>query len=211
MSEALPAIDVLAFYAVAVALSVLLAVAEVGAAYKDTSHSPFRTVLSPWALPLYLLYASLTVLLGLVLIENRVLKPSWTGAILLGLAGPAIFRTRIRLFQNISGKEGPSANLERLVAGMQSFCFTQINRRLSRRRVLHKERLLARVSEEALRARLRAVYPSEKLAHLETLIEERREIDPDSVRALLITLIEEQDPYALDHPFEARGTGAGHD
>ena len=101
-----------------------------------------------------MLYALLTVLLGLVLIENHVLKPSWTGAILLGLAGPAIFRTRIRLFQNISGKEGPSANLERLVAGMQSFCFTQINRRLSRRRVLHKERVLMKVSEEALRARL---------------------------------------------------------
>ena len=36
---------------------------------------------------------------------------------------------------------------------MQSFCFTQINRRLSRRRVLHKERLLMKVSEEALRVR----------------------------------------------------------
>lgn len=34
--------------------------AEVGAAYKDTSHSPFRTILSLWALPLYLLYALLT-------------------------------------------------------------------------------------------------------------------------------------------------------
>lgn len=94
MSDALPAIDPLAFYGVAIALSVLLAVAEVGAAYRDTSHSPFRTILSLWAPPLYLLYALLTVLLGLVLIENHVLKPSWTGAILLGLAGPAIFRTR---------------------------------------------------------------------------------------------------------------------
>jgi len=81
VSDALLAIDPLAFYGVAIALSVLLAVTEVGAAYKDTSHSPFRTILSLWALPLYLLYALLTVLLGLVLIENHVLKPSWTGAI----------------------------------------------------------------------------------------------------------------------------------
>jgi hypothetical protein len=211
VSDALPAIDPLAFYGVAIALSVLLAVAEVGAAYKDTSHSSFRTILSLWALPLYLLYALLTVLLGLVLIENQVLKPSWTGAILLGLAGPAIFRTRIRLFQNISGKEGPSANLERLVAGMQSFCFTQINRRLSRRRVLHKERVLMKVSEKALRARLRTVYPAEKLARIEALVDERREIGPESVRALMIALIEEQDPYALDHPFETRGAEGEHD
>ena len=130
---------------------------------------------------------------------------------MLGLAGLGKFRTRIRLFQNISGKEGPSANLERLVAGMQSFCFTQINRRLSRRRVLHKERVLMKVSEEALRARLRAVYPAEKLTHIDTLVDERREISPESVRALMIALIEEQDPYALDHPFETRGAEGEHD
>jgi hypothetical protein len=114
------------------------------------------------------------------------------------------------LFQNISGKEGPSANLERLVAGMQSFCFTQMNRRLSRRRVLHKERVLMKVSKEALRARLRAVYPADKLTRIEALVEERREIGSESVRALTIALIEEQDPYALDHPFEPRRAEGEH-
>ena len=35
-----------------------------------------------------------------------------------------------------------------------------------------------KVSEEALRARLRAVYPADKLTRIEALVEERRESVP---------------------------------
>lgn len=201
---AVPPPDLLRFLLLAVGLTLLLAAAEIVAAFRNTTHSPWRSVVNRWALPLYLFYLLLTLLLGLLLFENEVLPLTYTGAVILGLAGPAVFRTRIKLFQPISGAEGPTANLEKVMTGVQTFCFDQIKRQLARERMARKEEA-ARHSEEALLERLRALYSPQELEGLTKLIEERRAKEPESVRAFLVSLLEQKDPGALEHPFPADG------
>lgn len=194
----------LLFFLLAVGLTLLLAAAEIVAAFRETNYSPWRSLVNRWAFPLYLFYGSLTLLLGLILFENGVLPFSYTGAVILGLAGPIVFRTRIKLFQPISGAGGPAANLEKVMTGVQTFCFDQITRHLARQRMARKEEA-ARRSEDALLERLRALYSPQELQGLTTLIEERRAKEPDSVRAFLVALLEERDPGALEHPFADDG------
>jgi hypothetical protein len=204
----IPPPDLQLFFLLAVGLALLLAVAEVVAAFRDTTYDPWRALVSRWAFPLYGFYTLITLLLGLILFENGVLPRSYTGAVLLGLAGPAAFRTRIKLFQPISGAGGPVANLDKILTGLQTFCFDQIKRALARRRMTRKERA-ARHSEAALLERLRALYSPAELERLTPLIETRREREPESVRAFLVALIEERDPGALEQPFADSGTAGG--
>lgn len=187
------------FFLLSVLLTCLLAAAEVVAAFRDTTYSPWRCLFNGWSLPLFLFYGSLTLLLGVVLSENGVLPQTWTAAVALGLAGPALFRTRVKFFQPISGADGPAANLEKMTTGVQTFCFDQIKRQLARRRMSTRVEL-ARQSEEALEERLRALVPPADFPRIEALIDERREEKPESVKAFLVALIEERDPAALDHP-----------
>lgn len=195
----LPAPGPWSFFLLAVLLTCLLAAAEVVAAFRNTTYSPWRCLFNWWSLPLFLFYASLTLLLGVVLSENGVLPRTWTGAVVLGLGGPALFRTRVKFFQPISGAGGPSANLEKMTTGVQTFCFDQIKRQVARRRMATRVDL-ARQSEDALLERLRALVPPADFPLIEALIEGRRKERPGSVKAFLVALIEERDPAALDHP-----------
>ena len=193
-------LNIWTFYFVAFFLSVLNAAMEVAAAFRDKQHGIRHTVFHPWSWLLYGWYCGLTLLVGQVLFEQGVLKLSWVGAIALGLLGPALFRTHVKLFQPISGKQGPSANLEKLIAGIQSFCFEQINRSLSRARIHQKENLL-KVDEAALLQRLQLVSTNDEYQKATALIEERSQADPKSVRPLILELIENKDPLALTVPF----------
>lgn len=67
----IPPRGLLGFFLIATLLALLLALAEIAAAFHDTSFSPWKAVLNRWAWPLYGLYALLTALIGLVLFENR--------------------------------------------------------------------------------------------------------------------------------------------
>ena len=184
---------------VAVGIALLLAVAEVAEAYRNKPQSPWRAVRHPWALPFYGLYAGLTALVGVVLHENGLFTPGWTAAVVLGLAGPSLFKSNLRLFRSISGREAAGANLERMVAGVQQFCFEQINRSLARERIKQKEKL-AREDEQRLAERLRILYDDGEFQQIRELIEERRQSDPTGVRALMVELIESKDATVLDHP-----------
>ena len=192
------ALNLIGLFLIAVILSLLLALTEVASAFRDR---PWHAVFNPWAIPLYVLYGLLTILLGLVLFENDVLSINWTSAILLGLAGPALFKTQVKLFKPISGQEGASASLERLVSGVQQFCFAQINRGLAKERISRKEQLTTE-PEDRLLKRLRALYPDEEYQKIEPLIRERQEAEPSSVKALIVDLIERKDPEALNHPLD---------
>lgn len=191
-----------AFFTVALGLSLLLAVAEVAGAYRDKP-KPWRAVINPWALPFYLLYLLLTFLMGMVLLEHELIEPSWTSAAVLGLLGPALFKTQTKLFRPLSGGGDINANIERIVQSVQGFCFAQINASLSYRRIAHKERLAAGDSA-ALEQRVQTLYgDSEYQTRVKPLIDERRSVAPGTVNAFLVDLIERKDPNFLEHPLNS--------
>ena len=115
---------------------------------------------------------------------------------ILGLAGPAVLKSHVKLFKPVSGGEGLTASLERLTTQLQDFSFSQIKRALAQERLARKERL-ARLPEDRLKERLQAIYTATEMAKIEPLIDERRAADPDSVGAFIISLIEKRDPDAL--------------
>lgn len=198
------------FFLIALPLALLLAVSEVAAAFTDKPHT-VRAVFSPWALPFYALYLLLTFLMGKVLIEQLSISLNWTSAIALGLMGPALFKTQTKLFRPISGDKGElNANLERIISGLQQFCFAQISIALARHRLALKERR-AEHSEDELLHRLRTVAGSAFFEEkLKPLIDERRERDPATLRLFLVELILQQDPHALDQaPAAPAGAGDG--
>ena len=190
-------------------ISLLVAICEVAAAFREGPFSTWHAVRHRWAVPFYAFYIILTILLGLVLVEHEVLGANWTSALILGLAGPAVFKTQshlyrlfqpvsvLKLFQPVSGSKGLTASLERVTTGIQQFCFAEINRSLAQERLKTKE-TLARIDQARLLERLQAVYSAEELSKIDHLIEERRNTDPSSVNAFIVALIERKNPDALD-------------
>ena len=178
-------------------ISLLVAICEVAAAFREGPFSTWHAVRHRWGVPFYAFYIILTILLGLVLVEHEVLGANWTSALILGLAGPAVFKTQVKLFQPVSGSKGLTASLERVTTGIQQFCFAEINRSLAQERLKTKE-TLARIDQARLLERLQAVYSAEELSKIDHLIEERRNTDPSSVNAFIVALIERKNPDALD-------------
>ncbi len=185
------------YFALAIFLSLLLGAAEVAGAFRDKPQA-VRAVLNRWALPYYLLYLLFTYLMGRVLLEFQVVQPGWASAVALGILGPVLFKTQIKLFKPLSGSEGLNANFEKILLGVQAFCFDQIRIDLSHRRIDQKLALV-QLDPEQLGSLLRAVYGDvEYQETIRLLIEEREAEDPASVRALMVELIEHRNPDLLE-------------
>lgn len=193
------------FFLIAVVLSLLLALAELVAAFRESAYSLVRAVWHPWALALYAFYGLLTLILGLIVLETGLFDYSWTAAVALGLGGPILLRSRIHLFRPLGeAREGAALHLEKIVGGVQDFCFAQINDSLAWKRIRRKE-ALAQQDEEYLLRRLRAVYGQE-FGKIEALLNEQRQQAPASVKWLMVNLLEAKDPKALDQPLEGEQT-----
>jgi hypothetical protein len=144
--------------------------------------------------------SELTFLLAEILLEHEAIAPSWTAAVALGILGPALFKSQAKLFRPISGEGGLNANIERLMQGVQRFCFSQINASLSYARIKAKERLAVQ-DELALEQRVQTLYGDQDYqGRIKVLIDERRQDAPETVRAFLVDLIERKDPNFLERP-----------
>lgn len=193
--ELIPA-DSWPFFAISLGLSLLLAITEVASAYRDNAQA-FSAVFNRWAIPYYLLYLLLTFLIGRILIEHDLIPLTWTGAVALGLLGPTLFKTQIKLFKPLAGGDGINANLERILQGVQNFCLSQINSQLSQQRIAQKLRIAA-MPESELMSKVEALFGDTRFQEeIKPLIDERRELEPASVNSLLVELIEREDPQML--------------
>ncbi len=166
--------DPLIFFLIALSLALLLAVSEVAAAFVKKS-DPLRAVFCVWAYPFYGLYLLLTFLIGMVLVEQLSIQFNWTNAIALGLMGPALFKTQMKLFLPISGGKGEvNANIERIISSVQIFCFEQIGIALARHRIALKHKR-SEQREDDLIKRLQLVAGTETYQQrIEPLLQERQ-------------------------------------
>jgi hypothetical protein len=185
------------FFLIALGLSLLVGMAEVAGAFRDKAQA-VKAVLHRWALPYYGLYLLLTYLIGRILLEYTAMTPSWTAAVILGILGPSLFKTQIKLFKPLAGAEGLNASLERALTGVQQFCFEQISLDLIHRRIGQKL-ALNQVDESRLEKLVEAIYGDEQYQKTyKSMIDDRRQHDPRSLRALLVALIEKENPAMLE-------------
>lgn len=185
------------FFALACAFSLLLALAETAAAFPDT---PWAALCNRWAWPIYGFYGLLPLLIGAVLREHDLIQYSVSHAMLLGLAGPSLLRTRVQLFQPLDGrKDGVSANLEKIIAGLHSFCHSQINRNLARSNMLAIEQATenAAITETQLLQRLRHLLPEDEMQRVTTLAEQMRAESAEQARGYLLLILGKRDPESL--------------
>ena len=189
------------FFAVALALSLLLGMSEVAGAYRGKPHA-VHAVFNRWAMPYYLLYLLLTYLLGRILLEQQLITPNWTSAVVIGLLAPTLLKTQVKLFKPLAGSEGLNDNLEKILNGVQEFCFSQINIHLSQRRINAKI-ALANLGEKRLLEIVTALYGDQQFQQsIQPLLEERRELNPSSVALFLVELIERESPELLEQTKE---------
>lgn len=189
--------DSLPFFLIALGLSLTVAVGEVAGAFR-TKPLSVKAIFHQWALPYYGLYLLFTYLVARILLEYQVITPGWGSAVAVGLLGPTLLKTQVKLFKPLSGSEGLTANLEQILTGVQQFCFDRISIDLGHRRIDQKL-AVARMDEGQLEKLVEAIFgDSQYQATYKPMIEERREQAPESVRALLIALIEKENPSLLE-------------
>jgi hypothetical protein len=183
---------------------------EVGAAFDWQGYSLFTILFHPWALLLYGAYGAVTLAVAIFLTNQLHLQLSLFGWGITGLIVPQLTRLKLNIFSPISDETGHfHVSLAGFFSKLRWACFCRIGVTLADRRKKEKEALISK-SQEDLLAWLRLVCSPEIFEVCLNLVQERRQQDPVSVKAFILSLLEK---YDSDFPqFRVpEGQGAGHD
>ncbi len=180
----------------AACLSFLWGVSET-AGYFHKSHNTYEAVRNSWALCLYLFYAGLAVLAGLILIETGAMQPGWLSIFLLGFGAPAILRANFNPLQNGGEVDGDQqARMERFIENIRRFVFGEIERSLKEKRNRRREKVLEQYTAEDLEKQI-DLRLGEGKKEYDPMIDEVRD-SPARLKALLVTILDQEDPNAID-------------
>ncbi len=180
----------------AACLSFFWGVSEAAGHFHDR-HNTYEAVCNPWALCLYVFYAALAVLAGLILIETGAMRPGWLTIFLLGLGAPAILRTNFNPLQTDGGPDDSHAGrVDRLVDNIRRFVFGEIDRSLAERRNERREKVLSLYTVDELEQQLELRLPGVK-AEYAGHIEETRN-SPAQLAALFLMILDHKQPNAID-------------
>lgn len=106
----------------------------------------------------------------------------------------------MQLLQPLVGrKDGVSANLEKIIAGLHVFCHRQINRNLALNHMLTVERATANaaITEPQLLQRLRQLLPEDEMQRVTTLAQQMRAESVEQARGYLLLILSKRDPESL--------------
>jgi len=181
------------FFAVVLSLSTLFILSEVAASFRWKGLPAYRVLFNPWALLLYGIYGGITLLLTLLLWQRNVLSFSLSWAVLLGLGGPQVLNLKFSFSPVSDQKDKFQISFEELFSRLRLFCFSQIQDSLANQRLAHKA-LQLRKTEAELIKQLELVCPAEVFQTLDSLIQERRQKAPQTIKSFLVDLIEKYDP-----------------
>lgn len=183
--------------ALALAVTVSFILLEVGAAFKWQGDSLRRILCHRAALWLYAGYGAVTLAAGLFLRERGFIHYTFCEAIVLGLAVPQLLHLNLRFFSPIHDEgTGFHASLNKYLSNLRQFCYLRIRRSLRLEEMENLEVLVEHLDQEEpqLLQRLKAVSSPEEYAHILELVEERRRLNPQTVKAFLVLLLERYDP-----------------
>lgn len=180
----------------AACLSFLWGVSET-AGHFHNRHNTHEAVRNNWALCLYLFYAGLAVLAGLILLETGTVRPGWLTIFMLGFGAPAILRANFNPLQTAAGPGEKDRNrMDRLIDNIHRFVFGEIDRSLRERRNQRREKVLDLYTVEELEKQIDIRLPDRKTDY-EPAIEELRN-SPAQLAALFVTILDREEPNAID-------------
>jgi hypothetical protein len=187
-----------AFLAIGISISFLVALAEVigGFMALDAKYPWAKVLLNRWSMMFFAFYGLFTLLVGILVLEQQLVTPSYTTGLILGFLGISVLKIQITLFKPLTGSEGLTAKFDQVFGGIQQFCFDGLLRSLEVKRQDIRERA-ARLGETALMDKLKDLIPNE-MDTVNKLVDGNRETNPETIPALLVSLIERHNPDQLE-------------
>lgn len=180
------------YYCLSIFISILIAATDISLD-KQFQFNKLGAVFNRWAIPIYLFYGLTTLLIIVLVLENKMVdKLTFTTSAVIGLTGPGLLRSRLKI---IDLKQETKIN--RIFEGIREIFTSQILKSLSISR-LKKYEMVAKLPEDTLTDTLNTTIAGESFDKFKEIIQKRKNADPSSVRMFIVMTIANRDPNALD-------------